>query len=268
MMMMIQNQLLPLSLLLAITPFQAHARISSKTLQLVAAINTEQSMPVLNFRDQVGLAQCYPTLKILLNSPAVHNPTPERRELDTEVDNCYLLKDHNERVFEAFERQYPHFKERLQKATDLQKLFGKSEKFEQFFKAFLVLHDSGKPTGPLVNQHENTIPIMQAYLKKWHFNEQQIALATTLIDDDLVGDIVLKGLTVNDAQKRIQKEATELRLSKETVCILHHFFWACDAGSYKSLAECIVTDNNGISLPRYHQKTIKDLYARCNQNKH
>jgi hypothetical protein len=261
--MMLQNRLLSLSIVLAIASVPLDATISSNVPVLVAAINREKQTPVIDFRNQGTLAQQYQTLGSLLQSPAVLNPTPQRKKLDQEVDNCYLLKDHNERVFEAYDRQLPHFEAELCSSEDLQQMFGSHERFKQFFEAFLVLHDSGKPVGPLANQHENTLPLMQAYLQKWEFNESQRMLATALINNDIFGDMAQKGLTVGKAHALIVQEATEIPLHQKTLYTLHHLFWACDAGSYKSLQEVIVTSADGRYVPLYEQKRVRILKNLC-----
>lgn len=261
---MIQKRLLPLFLLIAFASFQQICTtMSIEVPRFVAAINAENGTPVINFRDQKTLAQQYQTLGALLQRPAVLNPTPERAKRDKEVDNCYLLEDHNARVFEAFDKQFPHFEQELRSSEDLQQMFGSHERFKQFFEAFLVLHDSGKPVGPLANQHENTLPIMQAYLDKWQFNELQRALATTLVHNDIFGDMALKGLAIGKAHSLIVQEATQIPLHQKTLYTLHHLFWACDAGSYKSLQGVIATGTDGRYVPLYEQKRVRILKNLC-----
>lgn len=229
------------------------------TQRLVQTISQEQYQPIADYSNMLEIMKAYPTLCTLLSLPAVQNPTPKRLYRDKEIDNCYLLKDHNNRVFETFKKQYPVFKEQLRTNSDIFTLFQSVKSFKTFFKAFLLLHDIGKPLGRLSDQHTNTAPLMNAYLKKWGYNDQQCMLALTLMNNDIFGDIALKKISVHEARKSILHNASNLNIQYHTLYLLHHLFWACDAGSYRSLKRVITTNKHGQYIPHYAASKINAI---------
>ena len=136
-----------LILLTACIPVQSTQ--SDSINEWVKRINKEPCVRISNFFDMQEVIKKCPALGSILKLPAVQYPTSERLYKDTEIDHCYLLQDHNNKVFETFGQQYPHFAAELETSDDIQKLFDSPEKFKRYFSAYLLLHDIGKPLGPL-----------------------------------------------------------------------------------------------------------------------
>jgi len=231
---------------------------------LLQRIAQEPAKNITHFYDMNKVSAKYPTLKYILQSPALQNPSAHRLYKDKYIDNCYLLKEHNQNVFNTFKKQFPCFAQEINTSEDIQELFGSLKEFKRYFHAYLLLHDVGKPLGPLCDQHKNTTPIMSAYLQKWGFNKKHIALAKVLVNSDIIGDMAVAGLSINKAYATITQNAHTLNIHPKTLCALHHLFWACDAGSYKSLAGYITTDKEtGKYIPTMARKHVKEVIDRC-----
>ena len=103
---------------------------------------------------------------------------------------------------------------------------------------------------------------MRAYLQKWDFNQKQIALAQVLINNDIIGDMTTKSLSTEKAQEIITHNARQLNTHPKTLFTLHHLFWACDAGSYRSLKEYITTDKEtGRLMPTLAREKVEKIAA-------
>lgn len=100
--------------------------------------------------------------------------------------------------------------------------------------ATILVHDIGKPLGVRKKQHEHTVPIAKKALKKWGFSPIEVEFALTLIDNDIIGELVQPQyrVKVQDAYDALDKLSAQVGLSLKQYLELQTLFYVSDASSY------------------------------------
>lgn len=127
-----------------------------------------------------------------------------------------------------------------------------TENIDTLFHAIILLHDIGKPLGDPKTQHERTIQIARPMLEQWGFNQQEISLAITLIDNDIIGEMVQNKYNVNaeQAYTELKKLARKAGVDLETFYRLQALLYLSDASSYPWIRKrCMHKGTSGIVYP-------------------
>jgi hypothetical protein len=116
------------------------------------------------------------------------------------------------------------------------------------FKIVIALHDIGKShtvsagarldiTGKNAtrHQHEATIPILVAVMKKLGYSAREIALSEALVERDLMGEIGKGELDLEEAVEELQAAAKKASMDAWSFYRLQKFFFVIDASSYENL---------------------------------
>ena len=112
---------------------------------------------------------------------------------------------------------------------------------ERLMIATILVHDIGKPLGIRKKQHEHTFPIAKKSLKRWGFSPVEVKFALTLIDNDIIGELVQPQykVKVQNAYDALGQLSSKVSLSIQQYFELQTLFYTSDASSYpyiKSIA--------------------------------
>lgn len=132
---------------------------------------------------------------------------------------------------------------------------------ESLMRAMILVHDIGKPLGDPETQHERTTPIAQAMLKAWGFKDKEIQLALTLIDNDIIGQMVQPyyEISAQDAYDKLEQLAKQTGVDLQTYYQLQTLFYLSDASWYPYIRKhCMITDKSGFLYPKDPQ--FEQLY--------
>lgn len=157
-------------------------------------------------------------------------------EADSGVWENYSIKEHSLRVFEILNRQYP-----CQISLDFEKKMSErlGAPLQYFFKATMALHDIGKPlaikAGKKSDQHIYTAPILEKEMMNLGFVQKATQLAVSLMDNDVIGDLLRSKTTLDRAVSNIAKLARKNDLSPSEYLNLQTLFYVSDAASYPKL---------------------------------
>lgn len=103
-----------------------------------------------------------------------------------------------------------------------------------YFEFVLALHDIGKPKAIASgrrDEHKETVEIMRPVMRQLNYTEEQIALATSLVDGDPIGYCIRYGNEVKSA-KEIVSMARRSGIPTRDFFKLLTIFYQVDAGSY------------------------------------
>lgn len=160
--------------------------------------------------------------------PEVANLMPE----SAGVKEGLTIEQHTRTVLQNFQEQAdPAELETLSQAlgTNVQRLV----------EYAIALHDIGKPKavklGNKSRQHEFTLPILQDVMKSEGFGEEHIRIASTLVDNDVLGDVLKGRLTAKDALPKIQALAQKAGLPATTFLKLQSMLYKADASAYPAV---------------------------------
>ena len=104
---------------------------------------------------------------------------------------------------------------------------------EQFMKVVLAFHDIGKGIGGTAEQHEHTLPILQQHMKAMGFNEQEVRLASNLVNNDLLGEWqVGKTHDLAETRSRLRALAQDSGVPMKAYLAMQKLFYISDASSY------------------------------------
>ncbi|HIU17704.1 MAG TPA: hypothetical protein IAB01_04535 [Candidatus Avidesulfovibrio excrementigallinarum] len=104
---------------------------------------------------------------------------------------------------------------------------------EQFMKVVLAFHDIGKGIGGTAEQHEHTLPILQKAMKAMGFNEQEVRLASNLVNNDLLGEWQTgKTHDLVETRSRLRTLAQDSGVPMNAYIAMQKLFYISDASSY------------------------------------
>jgi hypothetical protein len=111
----------------------------------------------------------------------------------------------------------------------------------------LALHDIGKgiavSEGDKRKQHERTVPILQDVLKKMGYGSNEVALATALVNHDILGKLVRNRITPRDAATMLREQSQAAAfMPRNDFLKLATMIYKSDAGSYESVRKQIMDE--------------------------
>lgn len=156
------------------------------------------------------------------------------------LGNDFTVKVHTSQVLAQFEDQKGHYNlPRLQQSMRQTPGF---ENFnaERFMKVVLLFHDIGKGEAyserrPF-DQHAFTLPIMKEAMIHIGFSEQEVRLATNLVDHDLLGEWqVGKRHDVREVLSAMRALAQDSGVKPRDFLAMQKLFYISDASSYEGI---------------------------------
>lgn len=181
-----------------------------------------------------------------------------------QVREGYTIKEHTEMVLRRFTEQKKHVNLcALQKDLKIKDL-------EKLMLCTITLHDIGKAIGTRSAQHQNTIPLLEAVLKRVGYDEKAVELAKALVNHDTLGELVRPTFNrgVKQAYDKLKKISRSAQVPLQAFFELQRLFYTCDATSYPSvLKKCFLT-KNGYFRPKSakFQALVYRIYAKKNNS--
>ena len=172
--------------------------------------------------------------------PAVAKHYP--RSTHTEMGS---IESHTKDVGREWERQLSH-----------EELAGISERFgsdvETLMASAIALHDIGKAEAieegaGKEHQHEHTVPIMQTVLREEGFSEQEVALATELLNHDLIGPLFRGWSDETDVSvaAKLTAKAQRVGMDVSDFATLQLAFYQADAAAYPYITQYMTQEPSG-----------------------
>ena len=119
----------------------------------------------------------------------------------------------------------------------------------RFMKVVVAFHDIGKGLGTTADQHEHTIPILQNTMKSMGFNEQQIRLATNLVNNDLLGEWQTgQRHELGEIRAKLRELAQDSGIPMKAFMSLEKCFYISDASSYPHIKELFMRQDDAGKL--------------------
>ena len=107
---------------------------------------------------------------------------------------------------------------------------------EQFMKVVMAFHDIGKGIAGSAEQHEHTLTVLQKSMKSMGFNEQEIRLASNLVNNDLLGEWqVGRRHDLVETRSRLRALAQDSGVPMSVYLPLQKLFYISDASSYEHI---------------------------------
>lgn len=179
---------------------------------------------------------------------------------DAGVQEKITLESHTQNVLAVFkeqERFYDFSQDKIPSDIRLKALF----------RVALALHDIGKPAavekGNIFLQHQFTEPMLRKYFKKLGFTTKETELAVSLVNNDILGELLQERLSVDNALEQINKLAKTNNLSSSAFLKLQTLFFTSDAASYFRVRESAFRRTNDGQLVPFKKiyLELKDLAA-------
>lgn len=105
------------------------------------------------------------------------------------------------------------------------------------------LHDIGKPdavaAGDKGRQHEFTLPLLGKALAAQGFSPQEIAVASALVDNDAIGELLKGKASPARAMQQLSAQAAKAGMSPQDFFGIQTLFYKSDAGSYPALRDSL-----------------------------
>ncbi|MEX0849047.1 MAG: HD domain-containing protein [Candidatus Dependentiae bacterium] len=179
-----------------------------------------------DFKKLIGIIKKeYPHLKGLYESPSY-------------ITEDHSLEQHTLNVLNQFNEQKKFYSIH---APYYKKI---THDMEKLMIATILVHDIGKPLGARNEQHKHTVPIAKEALKRWGFTRVEIDFALTLIDNDIIGELVQPKykMKVKDAYNTLSKLSSTVGLSMNAYFEMQMLFFVSDASSYPFIRAMAFTE--------------------------
>lgn len=130
-----------------------------------------------------------------------------------------------------------------------------SERMQELMEHVVALHDIGKPIaikeGDKSKQHSKTLPILEKNLKAQGFSQKEVAIARTLVGNDVIGQLIQGKISAAAAANSLAKLSEQAGLSEADYFTLQASLYKADASSYPSLAGSIFSEgpSGKLTLP-------------------
>lgn len=130
-----------------------------------------------------------------------------------------------------------------------------SERMQELMEHVVALHDIGKPIaikeGDKSKQHSKTLPILEKNLKAQGFSQKEVAIARTLVGNDVIGQLIQGKISAAAAANSLAKLSEQAGLSEADYFTLQASLYKADASSYPSLAGSIFSEgpSGKLALP-------------------
>lgn len=141
-----------------------------------------------------------------------------------------------------------------EKQLSTEELAGISERFgsdvQKLMASAIALHDIGKAEAieegeGKEHQHEHTIPILQKVLREEGFSEQDVSLATELLNHDLIGLLFRRGGDDTEVAAKLEKKAQKVGMNVADFATLQLAFYQADASAYPYITQSMTQESSG-----------------------
>lgn len=183
-------------------------------------------------------------------------------EASAGVSEGYSIREHTQMVYDTYLEQLPYFKISSVKTSE-------NINIKRLYRFIISIHDIGKPIAIAKEgkhaQHKYTRPIVEETMQRFGFSESEISLAISLIDNDILGDVMQGFISPNRALLKIESLAEKNSMSVQDYFQLQSFFYIVDAASYPGLRELVFHEVNGKLVPKpksFHE--LADLVKKQN----
>jgi hypothetical protein len=168
----------------------------------------------------------------------------------------YTIAQHTKRAYELLSEQLS-----LAPLGEMQERYGTRVDLERTLRLALILHDIGKAPALetssrlILTAHRRGLPfstidrtqvpehsklsaaMIEPIMQQLGFNPDEVALATTLVDNHVLGRMLKGQLNMTGAADQLEALAAKTVLSKNDYFGLQSLFFVADAGSYPTLRE-------------------------------
>lgn len=166
---------------------------------------------------------------------------------DAGVNGELTIREHSLRVLKIFDTNLERGELKATRVSD-------GVRVASVMRAALALHDIGKPLAILAGdkalQHQFTIPILQREMRRVGFNQKEIALAKALVEGEVIGQLLQKMISIEQAEFVLKQYAARVEMSPDDFFSLKAAFYIADAGSYHTLRDKVFQEINGTLVPR------------------
>ncbi len=177
-------------------------------------------------------------------------------EADAGVSEGYSIREHTQMVYDTFMEQLPYFK--ISSVKTPSKI-----NIERLYRFIISIHDIGKPIAIAKEgkhaQHKYTRPIVEEKMQTLAFSKEEITLAVSLIDNDILGDVLQGFIPLQKALPKLEALAVKNDMSVKDYFFLQSFFYTIDAASYPGLRDIVFHEVNGKLIPK--SRAFHDLAA-------
>jgi hypothetical protein len=98
-------------------------------------------------------------------------------------------------------------------------------------------------------EHLRTLPILKSTFEKLGYSAGEIAIAEALFDNNVLGEVIQKKITVEAARALLEKQAARANMKLADFFRLQTLFFISDAGSYPNLESKLFSDMTGELTP-------------------
>lgn len=168
-------------------------------------------------------------------------------EASAGVSEGYTIREHTHMVYDTFMEQLPYFK--INSVKTPQKI-----DIERLYRFIISIHDIGKPIAIAKEgkhaQHKYTRPLVEETMSKFNFSKAEISLAISLIDNDILGDVMQGFISPEKALSQLKLLASKNSMSLQDYFSLQSFFYTIDATSYPGLRIIVFLEVEGKLIPK------------------
>ena len=168
------------------------------------------------------------------------------------VTEGYTIKEHTLRVLETMNAQYScHVDAGFEKKISLHLGYN----FKSFLRFTMALHDLGKSRaveiGKKYLQHDYILPVLKRNTELAGYSVEAKKLAESLMDNDIIGDYLMKKITMTAAVELLQEKATLNNLELKDYFRIQMAYYTFDAGSYPYLGQKVFEEEKvpGCMIP-------------------
>lgn len=172
---------------------------------------------------------------------------------DAGVSEGYSIKEHTQMVYNAFIEQSPHFEMKSIKTPS-------NIDIERLLRFVISVHDIGKPIAVAKEgkhaQHKYTTPILKETMTKLGFTAAEVTLAISLVDNDILGEVMQGQISIKQAHPLLSQLANENNMTLKDYFQLQSFLYTADASSYPRVRQIAFEEKKGKLIPipsAYHE---------------
>lgn len=161
---------------------------------------------------------------------------------DAGVKEGYTIGEHTRRVLANYRVQSDQ-----SEIADLSGRLGMD--VGRLMEHAVALHDMGKPQavklGQKSRQHEFTKPILEQVLRDEGFADSEVALASTLVNNDILGKVLQGKKDASTAIRELEAAAKQANVPLQDYLRLQTLLYVSDAASYPALRQKVFTEQDG-----------------------
>lgn len=179
---------------------------------------------------------------------------------DALVYEGYTVREHTERVYDMFNDQAQYF--------NLENIKVDNINMHRLLEFVVAMHDIGKSKTTYEDkhrQHEFTVPIVMNHMHRLGFSEKEVEIATALLKQDALGDLVRNKTDLKSAYTTLTSLANKVGMSPADFFQLQSALYTVDAASYDYVRSVAFVElQNGQIVPksREYQQLAKMMAAK------